>query len=222
MIHLNINENSEPHGGQPSSMVFIVDDEEGICSALASLLASEGIETRTFATAQKFLECEPFPGPSCLLLDVRLPDRDGLDVQTLLGQRGDDLPIIFMTGHGTIPMTVKAMRAGAAEFLTKPIDGDTLVEAVKVALKKDAAAAAARLRLAHLKGRYDKLTPREREVMQLVIGGLMNKQIAGELSTTEVTAKVHKRRVLEKMGVKSVAELVSLAAALNLHATKTR
>ncbi len=202
--------------------VFIVDDEEAVCEALARLLASEGIETRSFQTAQMFLEHGSYAGPRCLLLDVRLPDQDGLDVQTLLSERGDDLPIIFMTGHGTIPMTVKAMRAGAAEFLTKPVEGDTLISAVRAALDKDKASAAGRLKVAAIKGRYEKLTPREREVMQLVIGGLMNKQIAGELSTTEVTAKVHKRRVLEKMGAKSVAELVTLAAVLNLRATKTR
>ncbi len=202
--------------------VFIVDDEDAVCDALARLLASEGIETRSFQSAQMFLDHESYAGPRCLLLDVRLPDQDGLDVQTLLSERGDDLPIIFMTGHGTIPMTVKAMRAGATEFLTKPIEGDTLISAVKAALDKDKASAAARLELAAIKGRYEKLTPREREVMQLVIGGLMNKQIAGELSTTEVTAKVHKRRVLEKMGAKSVAELVTLAALLSLRATKTR
>lgn len=205
-----------------SSMVFIVDDEEGVCSALASLLASEGIETRSFSTAGEFLDCEQWPGPSCLLLDVRLPDLDGLDVQTQLGKRGDDLPIIFMTGHGTIPMTVKAMRAGAAEFLTKPIEGESLLRAVKDALQRDKAAAAVRARLAQLQARYEQLTPREREVIQLAIGGLMNKQIAGELGTTEVTAKVHKRRVMEKMGAKSVADLVGMAAALNIRATKTR
>jgi FixJ family two-component response regulator len=205
-----------------SPIVYIVDDEPSICASLERLLGAEGIRSQSFATAREFLDHQPGLGAGCLLLDVRLPDRDGLDVQQVLGTRGEELPIIFMTGHATIPMTVKAMRAGAAEFLAKPFEDDTLLQAVRNALEKSQAAAEGRAMIAERRRRYDQLTSREREVLELAIGGLMNKQIAGELGTTEVTAKVHKRRVMEKMGARSLADLIGISTSLDIKASKTR
>ncbi|MCF6371347.1 response regulator transcription factor [Rhizobium halophilum] len=205
-----------------SPIVYIVDDEPSVRDSLERLLASEGLRSQSFATAREFLDHQPGLVASCLLLDVNLPDTDGLDVQQELGTRGEELPIIFMTGHATIPMTVKAMRAGAVEFLAKPFEDEALLQAVKDALEKDHAAAEGRALSADLRRRYELLTAREREVLQLAIGGLMNKQIAGELGTTEVTAKVHKRRVMEKMGARSIADLVGMAACLDIKASKMR
>jgi FixJ family two-component response regulator len=211
-----------PTGPTLTPTVFIVDDDAAILDGLARLLASAGLEARTFSTASAFLE-EPCPlGPACVLLDVRLPELSGFDVQEALSARGRNLPIIFLTGFGTIPMTVRAMKAGAAEFLTKPVEDDVLIDAVTAALARDAQTLETAAEDTELRARFASLTPREQQVMALVIGGLMNKQLAAELGTSEVTAKVHKRHVMDKMGARSLPDLVLVAERLDIAAVKRR
>jgi FixJ family two-component response regulator len=196
--------------------VFVVDDDVSVRDSLQSLIKIEGWEPRTFASAEDFLSCSPTAGPSCLILDVELPDLNGLDLQTRLAADRANMPIIFITGYGDIPMTVQAMKAGAAEFLTKPCADDVLVRAIEAALERSRAAVGEADEVQALRDRYQTLTPREREVVSLVIAGLLNKQIAGELDITVVTVKVHRGRAMEKMQVRSVAELVRIAAKLGL------
>jgi FixJ family two-component response regulator len=205
-----------------SGLVLIVDDDMAVRQSLQLLMESSGLKAHAFSSADEFLGAEVPPEPSCLLLDVRLPGTDGLILQSELKARGWDIPIIFMTGHATVPMTVKAMRAGASEFLCKPLDDVLLLEAVKEALKQDSETRLARSELESLLSRYRSLTAREGEVFLLAIGGLMNKQIAAELGTTEITAKVHKRRVMEKMDARSLADLVGMAARLDMKPSRTR
>ncbi|MDR3375066.1 MAG: response regulator [Ancalomicrobiaceae bacterium] len=203
-------------------MVHIVDDDAAIREALVRLCASDGLDAEAHSSAVELMSRLDALRPGCIVLDVRLENESGFDVQEQLLKIHKDIPVIFMTGYGTIPMTVRAMRAGAMEFLTKPIDPDVLLTAVRSALDVDAEALSSRADLVSLREQYETLTPREREVLTLVIGGLLNKQVAAELGTAEVTAKVHKRRVIEKLGARSVADLILIAERLGVSAARRR
>ncbi|HUC52375.1 MAG TPA: response regulator transcription factor [Xanthobacteraceae bacterium] len=196
--------------------VFVVDDDASVREALDSLFRSIGLQATTFGSAAEFLQHKLPDTPSCLVLDVRLPGLSGLDFQAELAAAGLHIPIIFMTGHGDIPMTVKAMKAGAVEFLPKPFRDQDMLDAVQQALERDRERRRRNNGLAKLKSSFDMLTPREQEVMGLVTAGLMNKQVAGEIGVSEITAKVHRGNIMRKMGAKSLAELVRMADALGL------
>ena len=200
--------------------VFVVDDDEAIRDALKSLISSVGLDVETFASAREFLESRVSDKPGCLVLDVRLPGLSGLDLQSELANANIHTPIIFITGHGDIPMTVRAMKAGAVEFLTKPFREQDLLDAIQQALERDRAARELRVETAELRARYDSLTPRESEVMRIVITGLLNKQIAGELGTSEITIKLHRARVMQKMQADSLADLVRMAEKLGIPSAK--
>jgi FixJ family two-component response regulator len=196
--------------------VFVVDDDASVREALDGLFRSIGLQATTFGSAAEFLQHKLPDAPSCLVLDVRLPGLSGLDFQAELAATGLHIPIIFMTGHGDIPMTVKAMKAGAVEFLPKPFRDQDMLDAVQQALERDRERRQRNSGLAKLKSSFDTLTPREQEVMGLVTAGLMNKQVAGEIGVSEITAKVHRGNIMRKMGAKSLAELVRMADALGL------
>ena len=198
------------------AIVFVVDDDPSIREAIKSLLRLEGLGVETFATAQDFLRRKRPDLPGCVVLDVELPGLSGLDLQRELAAHGIKLPIIFITGYGDIPMSVRAMKAGATEFLTKPFRDQDLLDAIQQALERDRAARQHSKEIAELRKRFDALTSREREVMNLVVGGWLNKQIGFELKISEITVKIHRGRVMGKMGAQSLAELVRMTERLEL------
>jgi len=202
-------------------MVFVVDDDVGTRESLKNLIRSVGLRVEAFASAQDFLRSTRPDVPGCLVLDVRLPGLSGLDLQKRMAEVELEIPIVFISGHGDIPMSVRAMKAGAVEFLTKPFRDQELLDAIQQALERDRNAREQRAEIAELRSRYRLLTPREREVMALVVTGLLNKQIAGELGTSEASVKVHRHHVMEKMRAGSLAALVRMADRVGIHTPKS-
>jgi FixJ family two-component response regulator len=200
--------------GEP--IVFVVDDDRSVRCSIERLIQSIGLKVQTFQSAGEFLQRARPEGPACLVLDVRLPGLSGLDLQRELTNRGIQLPIIFITAHGDIPMTVRAMKGGAVEFLTKPFRTRHLLDAIRAAIERDRETLKQRSEVARLRNRYDLLTPREREVLAFLVAGLLNKQIAGELVTTERTIKFHRAHIMQKMRAESIADLVRMAQKLGL------
>jgi FixJ family two-component response regulator len=205
---------------EPHSLVFVIDDDASVRDALKRLIRSVGLEAELFGSAQEFLQRKRPDVPSCLVLDIRLPGISGLDFQRKLAEANIPIPIIFITGHGDIPMSVRAMKAGAVEFLTKPFRDQDLLDAIQLALERDRARRQREADMATLRERYEWLTPREREVLPLVVSGLLNKQIAAEIGTSETTVKVHRGQLMRKMGADSLPELVRMAERMGIPATK--
>ena len=203
-----------------AGVVFVVDDDASMRESLKNLTRSVGLRVEAFASAQEFLRAKRSDEPGCLVLDVRMPGLSGLDLQKRMAETGTDLPIIFLTGHGDIPMSVRAMKAGAVEFLTKPVREQDLLDAIQQALERDRAMRHQRTDTEQLRERFDLLTAKEREVMGKVAAGLLNKQIAGELGMSETTVKIHRHQVMEKMRAGSLAELVRMADRLGLPTPK--
>ena len=210
---------NEVSDAQP--VVFIVDDDASLRGALSSLIRSIGLRVEAFASAPEFFAAKRSDAACCLILDVRLPGVSGLDFQAELTKANIQIPIIFITGHGDIPMSVKAMKAGAVEFLTKPFRDQDLLDAVQVALERARADHASEKAVSELRAKFETLTPREKEVMAWVTGGLLNNQVAAEIGVTEITVKVHRGHVTRKMGAKSLAELVKMADTLGVRRTKS-
>jgi RNA polymerase sigma factor (sigma-70 family) len=196
---------------KPIPMIFVVDDDPSVRKSLERLMKSVGFKVETFVSAEEFLQRKPYSGPSCLVLDVRMPGLSGIDLQKELAQKEISLPIVFITGHGDIPMSVKAMKDGAVDFLPKPFDEKDLLSAIDQAIDRDVQSRKQQIEKAIIQRRLDTLTPREYQVLRWLITGMLNKQIAYELGITEKTVKVHRSRVMRKMGIVSVAELVRLA-----------
>lgn len=201
---------------QASPTVFVVDDDAAVCRALSRLISSVALQARTYTSAREFLNTAHPERPCCLVLDVRLPDLNGLDLQAKLAQTDCNMPIIFITGHGDIPMSVRAMKAGAIEFLSKPFKDQDLLDAIQQAIERDKLATKERAELSELRSRYVSLTPREAEVLPLLVSGLANKAVAARLGTTEKTIKVHRAHVMQKMKASSFADLVRIAQRLQI------
>lgn len=197
------------------SIVYVIDDDPSVCEAIKSLIRSVGMTCQTFGSAQEFMTANRADAPACLVLDVRMPGLSGLDLQRDLTEAGIPIPIIFITGHGDIPMSVRAMKAGAVEFLTKPFRDQDLLDAIAQALDRDRELRRQRADVAELRQCFERLTPREHEVMDLVVTGLPNKQIASRLGVSEITIKLHRHQVMEKMKAKSLAELVKMSEKLS-------
>jgi len=211
------------HGGEcpmteRDTIVFVVEDDPALRDALQRLMRSVGLRAQTFGSAQEFLSSQRPDAPACLVLDVRLPGLSGLDLQRELAKAGIELPIIFISGYGDIPMSVQAMKAGAVEFLTKPVRPQDLLDAIQQAIERDRSARHERADMADLRRRFNSLTPREQQVMELVVAGLLNKQIAAKLGTSEITIKVHRSQLMRKMRAKSLPELVRMADKLGVPA----
>lgn len=199
-------------------IVFIVDDDESVRKALSRLIKSVGLKVETFSSANDFLKRDPYDGPACLVLDIRMPGLSGLDLQTELAKSKRTLSIIFITGHANIPMSVQAIKAGAVDFLEKPFEEQTLLDAIHLAIQKDRAAKEKLAKLSKIQERVESLTPREREVFALVVTGMLNKQIAFEMGISEKTIKAHRARVMQKMQVESLAGLVRMAEKAGIYA----
>jgi FixJ family two-component response regulator len=215
-------DNGSVHESRPSSLsqatptVFVVDDDVSVRESLELLIGCAGWQPVLFASAQEFLARPRVLAPSCLVLDMRLPDLNGLDLQKCVSADRIDMPIIFITGHGDVPMTVKAMKAGAVEFLTKPFCEEVLLNAIRNAIERSCAALGQEMKIRDLRNSYASLSPRERQVMALVVRGRLNKQVGGELGISEITVKAHRGRVMSKMNAASLAGLVNMAASLRL------
>jgi FixJ family two-component response regulator len=209
-----------PTAAKVLPVVFVIDDDASVHAALSSLARSVGLRVEVFASASEFLATKRTGGPSCLILDVRLPGMSGLHFQAELAKANAFIPIIFITGHGDIPMSVKAMKAGAVEFLTKPFRDQDLLDAIKVALERARSWIESEKAASELRANFESLSPREKEVMARVTNGLLNKQIAAELGVSEVTVKVHRGNVMQKMGAKTLADLVRKADTLAIRRTK--
>src|SRR5262245_6036613 len=205
---------------QQESIVFVVDDDVSVRESLELLIKFAGWQPETFASAADFLARPRTTTPSCLVLDVSLPDLNGLELQKLIGSERTDMPIIFITGHGDVPMSVQAMKAGAVEFLTKPFDDEILLSAIRHALKRSAAVLEDQIEMNALRTNYDSLTPREQEVLRCVVAGMLNKQIGMNLGISEITVKAHRGKVMQKMKAESLADLVKIAVRLRLAPAK--
>jgi FixJ family two-component response regulator len=203
-------------------VVFVVDDDASVRDSVRRLISSIGLRVETFGSTSEFLSAVRPKSPACLVLDVRLPDSSGLELQRDLSAANVEIPIIFITGHADVPMTVRAMKAGAVEFLTKPFRGQELLDAIQEAIARDRIAWSERAHRMEVQARYNTLTAREKEVLHLVVAGLLNKQIGGELGTSELTIKTHRGRVMQKMEADSVADLVRMAEKLKAGAVKSR
>jgi FixJ family two-component response regulator len=206
---------------QPDAVIAIVDDDLSVREGLETLIRSAGWRVETFASAQEFLACPRAEAPSCLILDLQLPGLSGLDLQKRMAELELEIPIVFLTGHGNIPASVQAMKAGAVEFLTKPFDEQDLLRAIEEALERDRRTRRRYAEMRELQGRYESLTAREQEVMQQVVSGLLNKQVAAELKISEVTVKVHRGQVMRKMRADSLADLVRMGDRLGIRSGKT-
>ena len=205
---------------QPNAVIAIVDDDPSVREGLSSLIRSAGLQAESFASAQEFLARPGAEAPSCLVLDLQLPGLSGLELQKRMAEVGMEIPIVFLTGHGNIPASVQAMKAGAVEFLTKPFDEQDLLQAIQEAVERDRRTRQQHAEMRELQNRYDSLTAREQEVMQQVVSGLLNKKVAAELNITEYTVKIHRARVMRKMHAESLADLVRMAESLEIPSRK--
>jgi FixJ family two-component response regulator len=204
-----------------TSVVFVVDDDISVRESLELLIRSEGWQPELFSSAQHFLSHPRTPVPSCLVLDISMPGLNGLELQKRVAAEHPDVPIIFVTGHGDVPKTVQAMKAGAIEFLTKPFNDEVLLRAIRQALERSYVAIGQQAEMKELRGRYSSLSPREREVMAFVVSGLLNKQVGGELGISEITVKAHRGKVMQKMKANSLPDLVKMAGKLGLALAKS-